>query len=763
MHPIRHDHQISSNFCADKYLSLTSYRLLSMRLSIPAFLACVLLGQAAGASTKPVSFVNEVVPILTKAGCNGGACHGKSGGQNGFRLSLFGFEPAEDFEHLVIEGRGRRLSPSAPDYSLLLRKGMAAVPHTGGRRIEPGQEGYERLKLWIAQGMRSDVDDPARPVLQRIEVLPPLRLMKRGESQPLKVVAHFHDGSTLDVTRFTMIEPNDKAMAKVSEEGVVTMLQLPGDVSVMARYQDKMAVFRATVLVGATVNALPPVVNYVDQHIFAKLQQVGVPPSTLCTDTAFLRRSTLDIAGRLPTAVEARAFLASTRPDKRAQWVDSLLAGTDYADNFANYWSALLRNRRGDIDKTRDDSHIWGTFAFHGWIRDSLHSGKPFDQFVREIITASGEISDCPPVAWYRQVRTLQQQTEDTAQLFMGVRMQCAQCHHHPYERWSQRDYESLGAYFSQIERQPTVRLAEERIFPRRALPEVISKKNGAKLLPAALGTSAPALTADDDARLALADWLSKPDNPFFARSLVNRYWKHFFNRGIVDPEDDMRDTNPPSHPELLEALAHDFVTSGYDLKKLIRTLVTSSTYQLSSTPNQYNREDQHYFSRYYARRLTAEALLDAVEAVTGSSTNWPNQPPGTRALQLPDDSYNKRAFFLEVFGRPDSASACTCERQMSASLSQSLMLANSDDVKNKLGDPHGVAVNFTTDTQRSDSAKFQELYFSAYARPATADELRLATTYLAQKTALGPDARRAAWEDLLWVVMSSKEFLFNH
>lgn len=712
---------------------------------------------------KAVSFVNDIVPILTKAGCNGGACHGKSTGQNGFKLSIFGFEPSEDYEHLVIEGRGRRLTPSAPEQSLLLRKAVAAVPHTGGFRITPKTEAYEALRQWIAQGVPNDVNDPKRPVLQRIAVEPALRLMKRGESQQLKVLAYFNDGMTKDVTRMSIIEPNDKSLAKVDDDGLVTMLNLPGDVSVMVRYEDKMTVFRATIPAGAPVTGLPPVVNYIDQHIFAKLKEVGMPPSLVCDDATFLRRVTLDIAGRLPTAVEATAFLADTTAGKRTKWIDTLIASTDYADHFANYWSALLRNRRGDIDKTRDDSHIWGTFGFHGWIRDSLHANKPFDQFVREIITSTGEIADCPPVAWYRQVRTPQQQTEDTAQLFLGVRMQCAQCHHHPYERWSQRDYQALGAYFSQLDRQPTFRLAEERIVTKRIMAETISKKTGEKILPSALGVEAKGLTADDDARVALADWLADKKNPFFAKALVNRYWKHFFNRGLVDPEDDMRDTNPPSHPELLDALARDFAASGFDLKKLVRTIASSSAYQLSSAPNNSNADDNHYFSRYYAHRLTAEVMLDAVNAVTGSSNNWANHPAGTRAEQLPDDSYNKGAYFLQVFGRPDSASACTCERQMTASLSQSLMLANSDEVQNKLGTPHGIADGFSTDTKRSDQDKLNEVYLAAYARKATEEEARLATGYVAQKVAADPNAKRTAWEDILWAVMSSKEFLFNH
>ncbi len=737
-----------------------------MPLFRPQHLLVLVLATCLARADEPrtgISFVNDIVPILTKAGCNGGACHGKSTGQNGFKLSLFGFEPAEDYEHLVIEGRGRRLMPSAPAQSLLLRKAVAAVPHTGGFRITPESEAYATLKQWIEQGVPSDVNDPRRPALQRIAVEPPLRLMKRGESQQLKIMAYFSSGPAKDVTKLSMLEPNDKSLAKVNDDGLVTMLNLPGDVSVMARYQDKMAVFRATVPVGAPVTNLPPAVNYVDEQIFAKLKQVGMPPSPLCDDSTFLRRVTLDLAGRLPSAKEAAAFLADTTSDKRTRWIDSLIASTDYADHFANYWSALLRNRRGDLDKTRDDSHIWGTFGFHGWIRDSLHANKPFDQFVREILTSTGEIGDCPPVAWYRQVRTSQQQTEDTAQLFLGVRMQCAQCHHHPYERWSQRDYQALGAYFSQMDRVPTSRLAEERITTRRVTAEVISKKTGEKIVPSALGSEARGLTPDDDARVALAGWLADKKNPFFAKALVNRYWKLFFNRGLVDPEDDMRDTNPPSHPELLDALARDFVASGFDLKKLVRTLTTSSAYQLASEPNTYNADDHQYFSRCYARRLTAELMLDAVNTVTGSTNNWANHPPGTRADQLPDDSYNKGAYFLQVFGRPDSASACTCERQMTASLSQSLMLANSDEVQNKLGAPKGAADTFTLDAKRSDPDKLNDVYLAAYSRRATEEEARLAMRFLAEKGATDPAAKRAAWEDILWAVMSSKEFLFNH
>jgi len=730
------------------------------------FSPAYLFAAAPAPEGSPVSFVNEVVPVLTKQGCNGGSCHGKATGQNGFKLSLFGFEPDEDFEHLVYEQRGRRLTPSAPEESLLLTKGTATVPHGGGRRLEPGTAPYEILRSWIAQGMPNDQADPARPILLGIKVLPEARLMKANESQKLKVEARFSDGSTRDITHYASLEPNIKGMAVIEEHtGTVTMGTRPGSVAVMARYQDKVSVFRATLPVGASVDSLPPERNFIDKAIFARLKEIGMPPSALCNDPTFLRRVTLDLAGRLPSVEEARAFHGDRSHDKRARKIDALLESGECADTFANYWSALLRNRRGDIPNTRDASHIQGNFAFHGWIRESLYHNKPYDKFVRELLTATGQSADSPPVTWFRQVNTQIQQTEDTAQLFLGVRIQCAQCHHHPYEQWSQKDYYALGAYFSQIDRTPSLnQMGEFLIALKRTEPSATHKKTGEKVLPAAIGTPAPPLSPDDDARAALAEWLVQKSNPFFARALVNRYWKILFNRGLVDPEDDMRDTNPPSHPELLEALAADFSRSGFDLKALLRTLTNSSTYQLDSSPNQYNEEDGQYFSRYYSRRLSAEQLLDAVNAVTGTTDNWANQPAATRAVQLPDSSYNTGGILRE-FGRPDSSTACTCERQSMASLGQSLLLATSDQIQSKLGSNPGTARKFVKDTTRDEASKFEELYLMAFARAPADAEKEVALKHLrAARTAKDPVlALQNAWEDILWATLSSGEFLLNH
>ncbi len=405
-------------------------------------------------------------------------------------------------------------------------------------------------------------------------------------------------------------------------------------------------------------------------------------------------------------------------------------------------------------------------FAFHGWVRDAIYQNKPYDRFVRELLTATGRAFDSPPVTWYRQLSSQIAQTEDTAQLFLGVRIQCAQCHHHPYEQWSQRDYYALGAYFSQMERtvDPSL-MAEFIVSVKRTAPEATHKKTNEKVKPSAIGSPAPALTPDDDARAALADWMANPANPFFAKALVNRYWKILFSRGLIDPEDDIRDTNPPSHPELLEALAADFVRSKFDLKHLLRTIANSSTFQLDSAPNAHNGSDTQYFSRFYSRRLQAEQLLDAINAVTGLSDNWANQPAATRAMQLPDNSYNTGGILRE-FGRPDSSTACTCERQTNASLGQSLLLATSDQIQGKLANNQGLARRMAADSKRDPSEKLEELYLRAFSRKPSPREVSVALAHLEKAGPPGPESeekRKQAWEDIFWAVITNGEIRVNH
>lgn len=718
--------------------------------------------------SRPINFANQIVPVFTKNGCNGGGCHGKSAGQNGFKLSLLGFEPGEDYEHLVKEARGRRLFPAAPERSLLLQKGAATLPHGGGKRLEPDSDDYRLLVRWISQGMPTGSDKD--PTVTRITVYPTERTLALNGEQQLVVTAHYTDGSTEDVTRSALFEANDKDMARPDERGLVKVFNQPGEVAIMVRYQARVAVFRATVPLGARVDQLPIAKNYIDEHIFRKLKKVGIPPSDVCDDVTFIRRVTLDIAGRLPTPAEVEAFLGDKDAKKRDAVVDRLVNSGEYAEYFANKWSALLRNKRSD------PKHARGTYAFHDWIRDSLYRNKPFDQFAREILTASGEITENPPVAWYRQVKTTQAQLEDTAQLFLGLRLQCAQCHHHPYEKWSQHDYWSFAAFYSQVGTKAGAQPGEETVFHRRGIATAKNKKNNQDVKPAGLGTTPYSLGADEDPRLVLADWLTAPDNKMFARCLVNRYWKHFFNRGLVDPEDDMRETNPATNPELLDALADHFIRSGYDLKALVRSIAQSTTYQLSAIPNAHNAKDRHHFSRFYPRRLPAEVLFDSVNTMLQSESRFEGLPPGTRAVCLPDNSFNANNYFLTVFGRPESSSACECERSMDASLSQSLHLLNSKDIQDRLASDAGRAAKLALDTQRKDEAKLRELYRLAYSRDPQPEELKVALEYLAKKNSAvkeGKDAketdaarakaRREAYEDTLWALLNTKEFLFNH
>lgn len=703
-------------------------------------------------TTQPVNFSNDVVPIFTKGGCNGGGCHGKSDGQNGFRLSLLGFEPAEDYEYLVKEARGRRLFPAAPDRSLLLLKGAALLPHGGGKRLDPDTPDYRLLVRWMSQGMPyGQTNDPT---VTQVEVFPKERSLFFGAEQQLVVMARYSDGTSADVTRSTLFEANDKNLAKTDANGLVTLSDQPGDVAVMVRYQSKVAVARLIAPLGAPVEHLPVARNFIDEIVFKKLKAVGMPPSEISDDTTFFRRSTLDIAGRLPTPEEAEKFLASKDPKRRDLWIDSLLASTDYADFFANKWSALLRNKRGTGTHTR------GTFAFHSWIRDSLAENKPYDQFVRQVVSASGDLAENPPVAWFRQVRSSSSQLEDTAQLFLGQRLQCAQCHHHPYEKWSQDDYFSLAAVFNQTGRKGGSQPGEEVIFHQGGFASATNKRTKQDVKPAALGTKLNQVTSDEDPRAALADWFSSKTNPFFAKSLVNRYWKHFFGRGLVDPEDDMRETNPPSNPELLDALAQNFIASGFDMKQLIRTIAQSTVYQLSSIPNQYNAADKQYFSRYYAKRHQAEVLFDSVNLVLKTDSKFSGLPTGTRAVQLPDNSFNSSSYFLSVFGRPESNSSCECERSQEVSLAQCLHLLNSKEIQERLTADDGRPASLANDTKTSNPLKLRQLYMLAFSREPSTNEIQFAQSYLDKK---GDQQKKTAYEDIVWAVLNTKEFLFNH
>lgn len=709
-----------------------------------------------------VSFVNDVVPLLTKAGCNSGVCHAKAGnGQNGFRLSLLGFEPKEDFEYVVKDSRGRRLSLADPESSLLLRKATANLPHGGGLRVQEPSAEYSTLVNWIRQGASNDADTASQ--LVSVEVQPNHASVKRGAQQQLKVIARYSDERERDVTSTALFESNDSAMAQVTPGGLVRILDLPGKVAVMVRYQSRVSVFNASVPLGAEVRELPPSRNFVDDSVFANLKELGIPPSPICDDATFLRRVSMDIAGRGPTDEERTHFFASQEGNKREQVIDGLIRSSEYADFFANKWTAMLKNRRDDA------SDITSNFAFHAWVRDSLLANKPYDQMVRELLAATGTVIANPPVVWYKRVKEPKQQVEDVAQLFLGVRMQCAQCHHHPFERWSQDDYYSFSAFFTQVGRKPTATRGEDMIFHKRGMAAATNIKSGHVLKPAALGDAIPAIAADEDPRLKLADWMSSPSNPFFAKAIVNRYWKHFFRRGLVEPEDDIRETNPPSNPELLAALEQHFIASGFDLKSLVKIITSSSAYQLSAVPNQYNIADQQNYSRYYPRRLQAEVFLDAIDDLTSSRTEFPNLPSGTRAIALPDNSYNNGSPFLKVFGRPENESVCECERVQSSSLAQCLHLINAKDIKSKLATSNGRADRLAK-SDKSSEEKIRELYSVAFSREPRADELNAGKDFLAEPgvdaagNPIDPQkANQEVFQDLIWALINTKEFLFNH
>jgi len=714
----------------------------------------------------PVHFSQDVVAVFTKHGCNGGGCHGKSGGQNDFRLSLFGYEPWHDHDWLVREARGRRLSPAAPEHSLVLMKATGELPHEGGIRLEKGAPDYETIVRWIRQGMPDDPEDAPR--VERIEVFPSDRVADPHSGQQLAVTAWLSDGSRRDITRLAIFEANQEDMAEVDEFGHVTLLDKTGTASIMVRFQEHVDVFRATVPLGVEMPALSGPANFVDEHVFAKLTMLGLPPSGPAGDAVFLRRVTVDIAGRLPTAEESRAFLASADPDKRETKIDELLDSADYAAYFAQKWAGILRNKRAK------DTYQRGTYGFHDWLREAMQDNLPYDRFVAELITASGEIGRNPAVGWFRAVPDQNEHMQDIAQVFLGIRMQCAQCHHHPYERWSQDDYYAFSAFLSAVGRKPGEQPDELVVHHRHVVATMQNPNTGVELRPAPLGSEPLEIPAESDPRRELASWLVSEDNTWFAKMLVNRYWKHFFGVGLVDPEDDMRVTNPASHPELLDALAGHFVASGFDLKELVRVLCRSRTYQLSAVPNEHNLADTQNFSRYYPKRLQAEVLLDAVNTVTGSRDTFRNQPEGIRATWLPDDKFNADSYFLSVFGRPEMDSACECERVADANLAQSLHLINSDTMHEKLGGEGGRAAALAAERDRSDEERVVEIYLNALAREPNRAELEAACAHLEKKRnradAEGESAEevvlraeREAFEDILWALVNTKEFLFNH
>jgi hypothetical protein len=708
----------------------------------------------------PINFANQIVPIFTKLGCNAGGCHGKASGQNGFKLSLLGFEPETDYASLVKESRGRRVFPASPEHSLLLLKPGGAMAHGGGKRMEVDSDEYKLIRRWIASGLPyGDEDDP---VVTHIRVYPEQRIRSRHNKQQLAVYAHYSDGSVEDVTRRAQYESNETEIAVVNATGLVQTLGLSGQAAIMARYQGKVTVFRASVPLGRPIPTYRfPAKNVVDKHTQQKWQELGIVPSELCTDEQFIRRVSLDITGTLPTPAQVQKFVADESPAKRDRLIDALLEKPAYSFYFANKWADILRVKRG-----RQPNRAFGTFVFHAWISEAIAADKPYDEFARDLLCAIGDESKSPPSVWYKDMQTPDQFVDNMAQVFLGQRLACAQCHHHPYEKWSQDDYWGLAAFFGRVGRKiipvagfPPQRGLQRQVLFNRSSGNVINKRTrrSAELKP--LDQDPIKVGPTDDPRQKLADWMVDAKNPFFAKAVANRYWAHFFGRGIVDPLDDMRVTNPPSNPQLLEALAKDLIDHKFSFKQLIKTICKSRTYQLSSTPNEFNKQDRQAFSRYYPKRMIAEVLFDAVCQVTDTPSAFPNLPQDRhaprRAIMLPDESFP--SYFLDVFGRPQRISACECERVSEANLAQVLHLLNSNEVQNKLARSGGRADRLVKEP-RSDEEKIEELYLWAYARKPTERQMKVSLEYIAEQ---GKN-KKAAYEDLLWALINTKEFIFN-
>ena len=704
--------------------------------------------------------------VLSKAGCNLGVCHGNQNGKGGFKLSLRGQDPQADWLVLSHEQFGRRANRLDPDQSLLLLKPTAQVAHQGGRRFRPNSAEYRILRDWIAAGMPADA--PGGPVLERLEVTPQAQVVvEPADRIQLQATAVFSDGSRRDVTSLAVYEAGSPSVA-IDHDGLVRREAL-GETTVLVRYLQLQTPVQLAFIPARADFAWngPTPVNFIDQHAFDKLRSLRMNPSELAGDAVFLRRAYLDALGILPTADEAKAFVADARPDKRARLIDALIERPEFADWWALKWSDLLRNEEKVLDEK-------GVQAFHHWIRRSIADGKPLDRFVRELITARGSTYTNPAANFYRANRDPVTRAEAAAQLFLGVRLQCAKCHNHPFDRWTQGDYYRWAGFFARVQykivenRRQDVNDGHEfdgeQIVWMADQGEVKDPRTAEAMAPCFLGEPTPALPADRDRLEELAEWITAPENPFFARAQANRVWQQLFGRGIVDPIDDFRSTNPPANAPLLEALAADFVASGFDLKHLVRTIMNSRTYQLSAAPNATNEADEINFSHALIRRLSAEQLFDAMSQAIGATPHFEGFPAGMRAGQLPGvqavrfrrGTASRDDQFLVLFGKPPRLLTCECERSTETTLGQTFQLV-SGPVVNRLLTASDNRLGQLLSSGQSNAAIIDELYWRTLSRPPSAEEQQGAAAYLEKAS----DAR-AALEDVLWSLLNAKEFLLR-
>jgi hypothetical protein len=727
----------------------------------------------------PLSFRNHVIPVLTRVGCNSGPCHGAASGKNGFKLTLRGYDPDADYLTLTRQATARRINKVEPARSLMLLKPTLAVSHGGGRRFTPGSPEYRVISQWIAAGVPAPSDSD--PTMTRLEVFPPAARLKPGDAQPITVRAHFSDGHAEDVTRWTKFSTNDGAVASVEEDGTVTV-RGPGEAAIAAGYLSRLVTARIAspfpTHVDAAVYTRAPRANFIDDLVLTKLKELNIEPSPLSSDTEFIRRVYLDAAGILPEPDEVRTFLADRRADKRARVIDALLARPEFVDYWTYKWSDLLLVS----SKNLQSNAMW---AYYNWIRDSVAADQPWDQMAREILTASGNTLSNGAANYYVLHKNPIDVTENVALTFMGFSITCARCHNHPLERWTQKDYYQMANLFSRV----AIKNGSERgdiiVYPAHS-GEINHPRLNAPLAPRPLDGQAISFDADVDRRQVFADWLVSPDNPFFARAIVNRVWKNFMGRGLVEAVDDIRDANPPSNPALLAALTQDFVAHRFDVKYLARTIMNSTTYQLTSVPTATNAGDLKYHSHYLAKRLPAEVILDAIGQVTGVRETFPGYP-GRRALQLPDAAVD--SYFLTTFGRPPRITAADSERQQEPSITQALHVINGDTINRKLGATKGI-IQRLIDQNAENKTAVEALYLAALSRYPSDEEAgtlaRAMDESFARATAetmalgsidtrdLGEDQperpvsriappRRQVLEDLAWAILTGREFLFNH
>lgn len=708
------------------------------------------------ATAKP-DFAVHIQPILSKQGCAAAACHASQHGKGGFKLSVFGFDPPADHRAIVRDRIGRRVNQLDPPSSLLLQKPTLKVSHGGGQRLVKGTNEYTILAAWIRSGSPGPVKEA--PEVSQLVVTPTRRVGQVGTTQQLRVEAHYNNGLIRDVTRIAKFDSIDTSLLTVSNEGHVTV-EGRGQSPIMIRFAGQAAI-AMFVIPAADSIALNDWSNnnFIDEHAAAKFRELGIEPSEICDDTTFVRRAFFDAIGGLPTPEETQSFLQSTNPNKREDLVNRLLGLTGdsqldiYNDRYAAFWtlkwSDLLRNSSDDLGEQ-------GMWSLHNWIKDSFRTNKPFTQFVQELVTAKGSIYFNGPANYFRINTDSSKLTEATAQLFLGVRLECAKCHHHPFEKYSQADYYRLAAFFSRVgtkNSQEFGLFGRESVVVVRDSGDVKHPRSGEVLKPTPLDGAE--MENPLDRRIPLAAWLTSPKNEFLGKSIVNRYVGYLLGRGLVEPIDDMRSTNPPSNVALMEALSADFVASGFDLKHLIRTIMTSRLYQLSSQPTEANASDHRFYSHYKVKRLTAEPLLDAVDQVAGTQTKFKSLPLGTRAIELPDAKYPN--YFLNTFAKPRRVSICECERSMDANLAQALHTLNGDVLAQKISADNG-RISTLLSTDRSHTEMVDAIYMAALCRHATNEEISATIEFLDQS-----QTPKEYYEDLLWALVNSKQFLYVH